>query len=108
MDKEGRLWLQVFKPFVCELRPWDTADFLQCTGKRRMIMIGDMSMHQLFNSLACLLNRDIQEGSQSPWEVHSPPVDSSHLATRHAPVQIRGDKQWLTCNAPPNGSELEK
>ena len=62
--------LQVFRPYVCEMRPWDAVDFLQCTARRRIIMVGDMSMHQLFNSLACLLSKGIQEGSQMPWEVH--------------------------------------
>ena len=66
------LSLQVFRPYVCDLRPWDAKDFLQCTAKRRMIMVGDMSMHQLFNSLACLLSTAIREGSQVPWEVQTP------------------------------------
>ena len=61
--------LQIFRPFVCDMRPWDGQDFLQCTAKRRMILIGDMSMHQLFNSLACLLGKAITTGSQTPWEV---------------------------------------
>ena len=39
-------------------------------------MVGDMSMHQLFNSLACLLSKAIQEGSQVPWEVS--PLTSHH------------------------------
>ena len=60
---------QVFRPYVCNMRDWDQEDFLKCTYKRRIIMIGDMSMHQMFNSMACLLSASIQEGSQVPWEV---------------------------------------
>ena len=54
------------------MRDWDREDFLTCTYKRRIIMIGDMSMHQMFNSMACLLSASIQEGSQVPWEVGVP------------------------------------
>ena len=56
------------------MRDWDQEDFLKCTYKRRIIMIGDMSMHQMFNSMACLLSASIQEGSQVPWEVSFLPV----------------------------------
>ena len=59
----------MFRPYVCNMRDWDQEDFLKCTFKRRIIMIGDMSMHQMFNSMACLLSASIQEGSQVPWEV---------------------------------------
>ena len=65
--------LQVFQPYVCNMRDWDQEDFLKCTYKRRIIMIGDMSMHQMFNSMACLLSASVQEGSQVPWEVSIPP-----------------------------------
>ena len=62
--------LQVFQPYVCDMREWDQADFLQCTANhQRVIMVGDMSMHQMFNSMACLLSDAIVEGSQTPWEV---------------------------------------
>ena len=71
---------------MCDLRPWDAKDFLQCTAKRRMIMVGDMSMHQLFNSLACLLSGAIQEGYQMPWKVHpslAALADVQAPATKH-------------------------
>ena len=70
---------------MCNLRPWDREDFLQCTAKRRIIMVGDMSMHQLFNSLACLLSKAIEEGSQVPWEVllSSPTLISRHQVILH-------------------------
>ncbi len=45
---------QVFKPFECDLRPWDAQKFAQCTAKKRIIMIGDSLMRQQFQSLACL------------------------------------------------------
>ncbi len=60
----------MFQPYVCDMREWDQADFLQCTANhQRIIMVGDMSMHQMFNSMACLLSGVIVEGSQTPWEV---------------------------------------
>ena len=69
------MWgLQVFRPYVCNMREWDQEDFLKCTYKRRIIIIGDMSMHQMFNSMACLLSASIQEGSQVPWEVSGHPL----------------------------------
>ena len=45
---------QVFKPFDCSLRPWDSQKFAQCTAKKRIIMVGDSLMRQQFQSLACL------------------------------------------------------
>lgn len=45
---------QVFKPFQCDLRPWDAQKFAQCASKKRIIMIGDSLMRQQFQSLACL------------------------------------------------------
>lgn len=60
---------QIFRPFVCELRQWDLPDFVRCTAKRRIILIGDMTMQQMFNSLACLLHSAIRSGSQTTWQV---------------------------------------
>ena len=47
---------QVFKPFQCDLRPWDAQKFAQCASKKRIIMIGDSLMRQQWLSLACLLS----------------------------------------------------
>ncbi len=67
------MWLcaQIFKPFVCDLRQWDLPDFVRCTAGRRLILVGDMSMHLMFNSLACLLRSATRSGSQTSWEVCS-------------------------------------
>ena len=76
------------------MRPWDGEDFLQCTAKRRMIMVGDMSMHQLFNSLACLLSRDIQEGLQMPWEVRPSVLVPAGRHTR--PSHFADQSSWCS------------
>lgn len=79
---------------MCNLRPWDREDFLQCTAKRRMIMVGDMSMHQLFNSLACLLSKDIQEGLQMPWEVRPFQLFLAGVDTKS--IHTANESSWCT------------
>jgi hypothetical protein len=51
------------------MRQWDLQEFVKCTANRRMIMVGDMSMQQMFDSLACLTRPALKSGKQSPWEV---------------------------------------
>ncbi len=63
--------VQVYKPFVCDMRQWDLQEFAKCTANKRMIMVGDMSMQQMFNSLACLTRPALKSGKQTPWEVRS-------------------------------------
>ena len=53
---------QVFKPHACELQPMDAQHFSQCLRNRRVIMIGDSTMRQMFQSLACILGEHIQDG----------------------------------------------
>ena len=53
---------QVFKPYGCELHPMNARHFAQCLQGRRIIMIGDSTMRQMFQSLACLLGDHIQDG----------------------------------------------
>lgn len=60
---------QVYKPFVCDMREWDLEDFGKCTENTRMIMVGDLSMKQMFDSLACLTRPFLKSGKQTSWEV---------------------------------------
>ena len=48
--------VQVYKPYECDLRPWNPEQFADCTAAKRIIMIGDSLMRQQWLSLACLLN----------------------------------------------------
>lgn len=53
---------KVFRPYGCELHPMDSQHFAQCLKGRRIIMIGDSTMRQMFQSLACLLGDQIGDG----------------------------------------------
>ena len=53
---------QVFRPHTCELQPLDAEHFNQCLQGKRVIMIGDSTMRQMFQSLACILGEHIQDG----------------------------------------------
>lgn len=44
-------------------------DFAKCTENTRMIMVGDLSMKQMFDSLACLTRPALKSGKQTTWEV---------------------------------------
>lgn len=46
---------QVYKPYDCDLRPWNPEHFAECTAAKRIIMIGDSLMRQQWLSLACML-----------------------------------------------------
>ena len=52
----------MFRPYGCELHPMDSKHFAQCLQGRRIIMIGDSTMRQMFQSLACLLGDHIGDG----------------------------------------------
>ncbi|EIE21588.1 hypothetical protein COCSUDRAFT_66960 [Coccomyxa subellipsoidea C-169] len=77
LDKE---YNQVYKPFVCDMRQWDLQEFAKCTANRRMIMVGDMSMQQMFNSLACLTRPALKSGKQTPWEESDLKLDKEYTA----------------------------
>ena len=42
--------------------PWTRSTLPQCLKGRRIIMIGDSTMRQMFQSLACLLGDQIGDG----------------------------------------------
>ena len=53
---------KVFKPHACELHAWNASHFEECLAGRRIIIIGDSTMRQAFQSLACLLTDQILSG----------------------------------------------
>ncbi len=50
-----QLAAQVYQPHACELHAWDAHGFDSCLAERKIILIGDSMMRQMFQSLACLL-----------------------------------------------------
>lgn len=67
-------------PFDCDLRPWDSEKFAQCTAKKRIIMVGDSLMRQQFQSLACLT------GNISVS--HYCPLEGRHMRERGLPHRV--------------------
>ena len=53
---------KVFKPHACELHAWNASHFEECLAGRRIIIIGDSTMRQAFQSLACLMSDQILSG----------------------------------------------
>lgn len=53
---------KVFKPHACELNAWNASRFEQCLAGRCIIIVGDSTMRQTFQSLACLMSEQIQDG----------------------------------------------
>lgn len=57
-----QVYRQAYKPYVCELRPFSAEHFEACLPGKRIIIIGDSTMRQLYQSLACLLSPVIITG----------------------------------------------
>lgn len=53
---------KVFEPYSCELHAMNATHFSQCLKGQRIIIIGDSTMRQVFQSLACLLHEEVEEG----------------------------------------------
>ena len=53
---------KIFEPHACELNAFDASDFSQCMAGQRLIIIGDSTMRQIFQSLACLLHEEVASG----------------------------------------------
>ncbi len=53
---------KVFRPYACDLHAMNATYFAQCLKGQRMIIVGDSTMRQVFQSLACLLHEEIVEG----------------------------------------------
>ena len=58
---------QEYRPHACALRPWDAAAFGACMRGRRIVLIGDSLMRQMFQSLACLLGPQLEAGRGADW-----------------------------------------
>ncbi|CAL8467102.1 g6638 [Coccomyxa elongata] len=58
---------QMYKPHACELHAWDANGFDRCVANRRIILIGDSLMRQMFQSLACLLGPVTASEHASNW-----------------------------------------
>lgn len=53
---------KTFEPHACELNAFDASDFSQCMAGQRLIIIGDSTMRQVFQSLACILHEEVASG----------------------------------------------
>ena len=52
----------MFRPFACDLHAMNATHFAQCLKGQRIIIIGDSTMRQVFQSLACLLHEEVVDG----------------------------------------------
>ena len=68
---------KVFQPHACELHSMNATHFSKCLAGQRIIIIGDSTMRQVFQSLACLLTDHIADG----YLVVSPPSGALHSAS---------------------------
>ncbi len=57
-----QIYRKVYKPHACELRPFSAEQFEACLPGKRVIIIGDSTMRQMFQSLACLMTPVISAG----------------------------------------------
>lgn len=53
---------KTFEPHACELHSFNASHFSQCVAGQRIIIIGDSTMRQVFQSLACLLHAEVTGG----------------------------------------------
>lgn len=53
---------KVFRPHGCDLHAMNASHFSQCLAGQRMIIIGDSTMRQVFQSLGCLLHEEVVDG----------------------------------------------
>ncbi|KAK9916493.1 hypothetical protein WJX75_003317 [Coccomyxa subellipsoidea] len=68
-DELGRReYRKVFKPHDCALHHFNPEHFEQCLAGRRIIIIGDSTMRQMFQSLACLMTPRIVGGFFMDWD----------------------------------------
>lgn len=57
-----QVFRKTFEPHSCELHAFNASHFSECMTRRRIIIIGDSTMRQVFQSLACLLYEEIKDG----------------------------------------------
>ncbi|CAK0786753.1 hypothetical protein CVIRNUC_009967 [Coccomyxa viridis] len=63
---------KVFQPYACELHSMNTTYFSECLQGQRIIIIGDSTMRQVFQSLACLLTDHVTDGYLVDWQDAKP------------------------------------
>lgn len=61
-DVRAQEFRKTFEPYGCELHAFNSSHFSQCLKGRRIIIVGDSTMRQTFQSLACLLHEEIKSG----------------------------------------------
>ena len=61
----------MFRPFACDLHAMNATHFAQCLKGQRMIIVGDSTMRQVFQSLACLLHEEIVDGYLVVRDAHA-------------------------------------
>ncbi|CAL8467294.1 g6831 [Coccomyxa elongata] len=71
-----REYRKVFKPHGCALHHFNPEHFEQCLTGRQIIIIGDSTMRQLFQSLACLMTPRIVGGFFMDWDK----TNASHIS----------------------------
>ncbi|KAK9907951.1 hypothetical protein WJX75_000456 [Coccomyxa subellipsoidea] len=87
---------KVYKPYECDLRPWNPEQFADCTAAKRIIMIGDSLMRQQWLSLACLLNDVTVSGEHHLWDEEKYPVAMEHdYIARGIPGDFRIPRQYI-------------
>lgn len=59
---------KVFQPHNCDLHAMNGTHFAQCLKGQRIVIVGDSTMRQVFQSLACILHEDVEDGYLVPWE----------------------------------------
>ena len=53
---------KIFQPYSCDLHRMNATHFSKCLAGQRLIIIGDSTMRQVFQSLACLLADHVEDG----------------------------------------------
>ena len=53
---------KIFQPYSCDLHRMNATHFSKCLAGQRIIIIGDSTMRQVFQSLACLLSEHVEDG----------------------------------------------
>ena len=65
---------KIFQPYSCDLHSMNATHFSKCLKGQRLIIIGDSTMRQVFQSLACLLVDHVEDG----YLVVSPSSEALH------------------------------
>ena len=61
-DRLVQEFRKIFQPYSCDLHRMNATHFSKCLTGQRIIIIGDSTMRQVFQSLACLLSDHVADG----------------------------------------------